>query len=369
MTERELPCDRCLRRTWLLAALAGRIEVAWRSRHRPAALLAIEDDETLVHTVGGPGLGALRAKAARFDPATERERVRAAGLTAICRHDPRYPVRLAELDEAPATLHLAGSAETLASLAAAPAVAIVGARRATAHGREVAHSLARGLAASGVTVVSGMALGIDAAAHGGALAAGARTMAVLAGGAERAYPASKHRLHRALVERAAVISEHPPGFRAFRWCFPARNRIIAGLADLTVVVEAAARSGSLITAGLARDAGRDVGAVPGPVTSLLAAGTNGLLFDGAQMIRDAQDALDVVLGAGATTAPSPAQLERSRLTPDLAAVLDAIEHGRDTTAALVAGEAEVHRTLAALGDLEFRGLVRRAAGGRYVLVA
>ena len=132
---------------------------------------------------------------------------------------------------------------------------------------QVAHALGRGLAAAGVTVISGMALGIDSAAHAGALEVGGPTITVLAGGADVAYPASKRSLHRELVRTQAAISEMPPGFKPFRWCFPARNRTIAGLASLTIVVEATERSGSLITADLAQELGRAVGAVPGPVTA------------------------------------------------------------------------------------------------------
>ena len=175
-------------------------------------------------------------------------------------------------------------------------MAVVGTRRASADGLEVARALGRGLAAAGVTVVSGMALGVDSAAHAGALESSGRTVAVLAGGADVPYPPSKARLHGLIAERGCVVGELPPGFVAMRWCFPARNRIIAALAHMTIVVEAARRSGSLITAEIAIDIGREVGAVPGPVTAWRSAGTNALLRDGATVIRDAADALDVAVG-------------------------------------------------------------------------
>ena len=162
-------------------------------------------------------------------------------------------------DDAPAVLHVAGDPEVLP----APdevAVAIVGARRATPYGLEVARALGRGLAAARVTVVSGMALGIDAAAHAGALEVGGPTIAVLAGGADVPYPRSRPALHRRIVGGGGcVVSEMPPGFTPLKWGFPARNRIIAGLAAATIVVEAAERSGSLITAEFAQDLGRVVG--------------------------------------------------------------------------------------------------------------
>jgi DNA processing protein len=248
----------------------------------------------------------------------------------------------------------------------APAVAIVGARRAGADGLQVAHALGRGLAAAGVTVISGMALGIDSAAHAGALAAGGPTITVLAGGADVAYPASKRSLHRELVRTQAAISEMPPGFKPFRWCFPARNRTIAGLSSMTIVVEAAERSGSLITADLAQELGRAVGAVPGPVTAPRCAGSNALLRDGALVIRDAQDALDEALGIGVATAlagRSPDELE-----PELRGLLRRVEDGRDTVSSLAATPAEAQSALAGLSELELLGFLRRGPGGHYVRV-
>ena len=174
---------------------------------------------------------------------------------------------------------------------------IVGARRATSYGREIARELGRELAAAGMVVVSGLAFGIDGCAHRGALDAG-RTIAVLGCGPDVAYPASHRTLWRRICEAGLVISELPPGATPWRWTFPARNRIMAALAGMTVVVEAATRSGSLITTDLAADLGRDLGAVPGPVTSRASAGPNALLASGAHVIRDAQDVLDAMLGPG-----------------------------------------------------------------------
>ncbi len=174
---------------------------------------------------------------------------------------------------------------------------VVGARRASSYGREIARELGRELAAAGFLVVSGLAFGIDACAHRGALDAGL-TVAVLGCGADVAYPAAHRSLWRRISEQGLVLSELPPGTGAWRWTFPARNRIMAALAGMTVVVEAAQRSGSLITADLAADLGRDLGAVPGPVNSRASAGANDLLAGGACLIRDAQDVLDAMLGPG-----------------------------------------------------------------------
>ena len=262
----------------------------------------------------------------------------------------------------------------------ARAVAVVGTRRASAEGLEVARELGRGLAAAGITVVSGMALGVDSAAHAGALEAGGPTVAVLAGGADRASPASKRALHRELVARHCVLSELPPGFAPHRWCFPARNRTIAALAAATVVVEAAERSGSLITAEVAADLGREVAAVPGSPLAWRSAGTNALLRDGATLVRDARDVLDAVLGV---TRDGRARdrgrgdgSTRSRrfagIDPSLRAVLASVVAGRDTVAALAptpgdvgprrrrAQRARAARGPAARGRRPLRRAARRA---------
>jgi len=358
-------CDACLRRTALVALLAPHVERGRRDRRRLSEMLALPD-ERLIEALGADRSAAIRRAHEAFDPALARERLGGASMHAVCRHDPRYPPRLLEADDAPAVLHVAGDLERLAVLADrdVPAVAVVGARHASAEGIEVARSLGRGLAAAGVTVVSGMALGIDAAAHAGALEVGGPTITVLAGGADVAYPASKRSLHRELVRTQAAISEMPPSFRPFRWCFPARNRTIAGLASMTVVVEATERSGSLITAELAQDLGRAVGAVPGPVAASRCAGTNALLRDGALVIRHAQDALDEALGIGVATAMTGRR--PAELAPPLRALLRRIEDGRDTIASLAATPDEAQRAIAALSELELLGFVRRGPGGHYV---
>lgn len=360
-------CDACLRRTALIALLAPHVEHGRRERRKLGEMLSL-CDERLIQALAGDRRAAIRRAHESFDPGRARERLAAASMHVLCRHDPRYPVRMLEADDAPAVLHVAGDVERVAVLADrdVPAVAIVGARRAGADGLEVARSLGRGLAAAGVTVVSGMALGIDAAAHAGALEADGPTITVLAGGADVAYPASKRSLHRELVRTQAAVSEMPPGFTPFRWCFPARNRTIAGLAAMTIVVEATERSGSLITADLAQELGRAVGAVPGPVTAARCAGTNALLRDGAFVIRDAQDALDEVLGIGVATVLSGRRTDD--LAPALRALLRRIEDGRDTVSSLAATPHEAQQAIAWLSELELLGFVRRGPGGHYVRV-
>jgi len=215
-------CDACLRRTALVAQLAPYVERGRRDRRKLSEMLALPD-ERLIEALAGEHSVAIRRGHETFDPAHARARLLAASMHAVCRHDARYPPRMLQSDDAPAVLHVAGDPERLAVLADrdAPAVAVVGARRAGADGLAVARGLGRGLAAAGVTVISGMALGIDAAAHAGALEVGGPTITVLAGGADVAYPASKRSLHRELVRSQAAISEMPPGFKPFRWCFPA----------------------------------------------------------------------------------------------------------------------------------------------------
>jgi DNA processing protein len=201
-------------------------------------------------------------------------------------------------------------------------VTIVGARRASTYGREVARELGRDLASAGLLVISGLAFGIDACAHRGALGAGP-TAAVLGCGADVAYPAAHRSLWRRISEGGLVVSELPPGCGAWRCTFPVRSRIMAALSGMTVVVEAAERSGSLGTADLAADLGRDVGAVPGPVGSRLSAGPNRLLASGACLVRNAQDVLDAMLGSGVRQPESPGP----QLSSTQREVLRALEDG------------------------------------------
>ncbi len=351
-------CDACLRRSELVAAVAGPLDVEWRRRSAPSGVLSLPDDA--LAALDPSGRAARRV--ADFSADAARAAIDAAGLTAVCRCGPAYPERLRELADPPAVLHVAGHAE---ALAAEHAVAIVGARRGTGYGLEVARSLGRGLAAAGIPVVSGLAMGVDSAAHIGAVEhAGPPPVAVLAGGADIPYPPSRRRLYERIVERGCVVSELPPGFTAFRWSFVARNRIIAALAALTVVVEAAERSGSLTTADFAEQLGRPVGAVPGPVTSRFSAGTNGLIAAGAGVVRGTRDVLDQLLGP---SAPPPGPLAAAPpIEPRLRSLLDAIERGHGSLAELATDAAASLQILQDLTELELRGLVRREFGGRYV---
>jgi DNA processing protein len=360
-------CADCLRRSFLLGLLAPRIAgLLQRPDRRAPALLSLGQDE-LIAAVGGDRASEVRARLESFDPRHARKELEHAGVGAACRHGDVFPPALLELPDCPAAVYFVPrDVGRLQAMAAPPAVAVVGARRASTYGRTVAYELGRGLGAAGISVVSGLALGIDAAAHRGALDAGGRAVAVLGTGPDVAYPRTNRPLYRRMREAGVLVSELPPGTRPFRWSFPARNRIMAGLAAMSVVVEAAERSGSLITAEFAEDLGREVGAMPGPVNARLSEGSNRLLRDGAIVIRGPGDVLDELFGAGASERASDptAGLDRR-----LRRVLDAVEAGE--TADSIGREADMsaREVRAARGQLESRGLIARAGVSSYVRAA
>ena len=354
-------CDACLRRTALIAALSGRLDVEWRRRDAAARVLALADEELLA--LGTP---ATRLRYERFDAGAARAVAARARVALVCRCAAAYPPRLRALPDPPAVLHVLGDP---AALTVPDGVAIVGARRATGYGLEVARALGRGLSLAAVPVVSGLALGVDAAAHQGALEGHGRPVAVLAAAPQVAYPSRNRVLHAAVAERGAVVSELPPGASAFRWCFVARNRIVAALARIAVIVEATERSGSLTTADFAADLGCTVAAVPGRVTNRTAAGTNGLIQSGAALVRDSGDVLDLLADATGEPRRTPARPAPPQLAPELRRLLAAVEEGRGALGELASGADEARTVLAGLGELEFRGLIRRTFGGRYEPVA
>jgi DNA processing protein len=242
------------------------------------------------HVVAQPRSARFAAFAARFDARAELARLAALGFRFLARSDPAFPPLLRAIHDPPPGLFLRGTAEV--ELLTRPAVAVVGARACSAYGRQVARSLGRDLGAAGLVVVSGLARGVDAEAHRGALEAAAPTVAVLGCGVDRDYPAAHRELARLIAADGLVVSEYAPGVGPAPWRFPARNRIIAGLCAATVVVEARERSGALITADFALEEGREVLAVPGEITSSLSAGSNGLLRLGATPLTCAADALE-----------------------------------------------------------------------------
>jgi len=273
--------------------------------------------------------------------------------------DAVYPAAFRELHDPPLAVFVRGALVDAPLPAARAAVAIVGARRPSDAGLRIARRLGAFAAGAGVTVVSGMALGIDAAAHGGALDAGGPTIAVLGCGTDIAYPRRHRGLYDRILECGLAISEYPPGTAPAPWRFPARNRLIAALAATLVVVEARARSGALITADHALDLGRDVVAVPGAAGSAGAAGTNGLIKAGAGLVEDETD-LAVWLGIDVPAAhPPPADA-------DACAVLDRLSCS-PAFPDEVGGPAGPGRVAALLSRLEVDGWVARDASGRYTL--
>jgi DNA processing protein len=310
--------------------------------------------ETGAHLVEEPRRRRFDRFRRAFDEGEYRASLAAHNLRFVGRNEPQYPPLLRELHDPPPGLFVRGSAEL--GLLRRQAVAIVGARACSSYGSQVARLLARELAGAGLVVVSGLARGIDGEAHRGALEAGGTTVAVLGCGVDRDYPAAHAQLATRVCDRGLVISEYAPGVEPAPWRFPARNRVIAGLAAATVVVEARERSGALITADFALEAGREVFAVPGEITSTLSRGTNALLRLGATPLTAATDVLEA-LGVEAPE-PPPLELDEdaTRVLDVLAAAaagVDELVHGTGLDAAAVA---------TALAELELAGAVTEAEG-------
>jgi DNA processing protein len=271
------------------------------------------------------------------------------------RSDALFPARLRAIFDPPRALYTRGSGEP--ELLGRRVVAVVGARSCSPYGAQVAGMLGRELAASGLVVVSGLARGIDGEAHRGTLDAGGTTVAVLGCGIDRDYPASNAQLSRRIEETGLVVSEYEPGVEPAPWRFPARNRIIAGLSEAVVVVEARERSGALITADFALEEGREVFAVPGEITSSLSAGTNALLKLGATPLTETDDVLDA-LGIERTPAA-----EAVDVSPAAAQVLELVRESPCGADELTArGVLDAGAVSVALTELELAGLIAAADG-------
>jgi DNA processing protein len=305
--------------------------------------------ETGTHQLELPRSARFTSFLARFDERSYRGRLAERRLRFLPRPHAEFPPLLRAIHDPPVGLFLRG--EGPEELLRRPAVAIVGARACSPYGAQVARSLGRELAAVGLVVVSGLARGIDGEAHRGALDADGLTVAVLGCGVDRDYPASNRDLARRVCERGLVVSEYAPGVEPAPWRFPARNRVVAGLAVATIVVEARERSGALITADLALDEGREVFAVPGEITSVLSKGTNALLRQGATALTSADDVLEA-LGLERAEAPEvPA--EAAALVALLPASADELVRATGREAGDLA---------AALCELELAGVVREQEG-------
>lgn len=366
MAQAPSACGDCLSRGILLGRLAAHIDKAVSSRagDRARDVLALGDEDLAIAMAPSEASKVIAESRSEAAQSLLLSRLASEGCWSSCVHSGPYPDTLEILGAgAPRALFGAGNPDRLRGGRTEVVVTLVGSRRAGRYGLEVAESLARDLAAAGATVVSGLALGIDSAVHEGALAGAGETVAVLGTGPERPYPRSRRGLYSRIRESGAIVSELPPGSPTFRWMFPARNRLMAAMAGLTVVVEAKERSGSLITAEMALDLGRPVGAVPGPINSWRSSGANRLLAEGALVVRGAADILDSLLGPG--TLPLMPR-NGPPLDIGMAIALDAVEAGAgivDEIAAVVGlGYA---RTLAALSRLERAGYLQSGVSGRY----
>ena len=289
---------------------------------------------------------------------------------AIARSDAEYPALLREVPTAPATLYVRGGLVDGDALA----VAIVGSRRATSYGLDVAEMLAADLAARGVTVVSGLARGIDSAAHRGALRVGGRTLAVLGSGVDVVYPPENRRLAAEIAERGALLSQFVPGTPPLPHHFPTRNAVIAAMSLAVVVVEAAERSGSLITARLAAELGREVLAVPGRITALESRGANRLIQDGAAVAMGWEDVVGLLperWKACLREAPAAAA-PAAEVLPDLLEARQVLsllsDDPVDIDIVIERSGLGAGRVSAALLDLELEGRVRQIEGKRFVRV-
>jgi DNA processing protein len=322
---------------------------------------------------GVEGVGSSRASAiASFNGwgAVQDEVGRAvdAGVTIVSLEDAAYPARLREIYDAPPILYLKGSLTDRDERS----VAVVGSRNSSRYGLICAETIARGLAARGITVVSGMARGIDSAAHLGALRQKGRTIAVLGSGIDVIYPSENRPLFAEIVENGAVISEFPFGTEPEMTNFPKRNRIISGISLGVVIAEASPNSGALITAKLALEQNREVFAVPGNITSMRSRGTHTLIREGAKLVESAEDVIEELAFALGDPAHREGGEKPISLPEDLSdterTVLRCIESGPVSIEAIIEGSGfRSQDVLAILLDLELRGLVKQISGNNFIL--
>ncbi|MQC28168.1 MAG: DNA-protecting protein DprA [Chloroflexi bacterium] len=338
----------------LLEAAFESLEEAWGAG-REALLAAGLDQRTADEVV---------RRRPEIDPPAELERIAAAGIRALHRLHPAYPTRLREIADAPPVIYVQGSWEAQDEWG----LAVVGTRRATAYGRQAAGELARGLAANGVAVVSGLARGIDTIAHRAALDAGGRTVAVLANGLDTVYPPENRGLSAEIAEHGALITDYPLGTKPRAEFFPRRNRIMSGVALGTLVVEGDVKSGAMITARLAGEQSREVFAVPGSIFSPQSRGPFELLRDGATPVSSVEHILEAL-----NLTMIGAQIDFGRVappaTPEEQSLMSALtrepRHVDEVVRNTGLAAAQVSATLALL---ELKGLVRNVGAMQYVRV-
>ena len=308
----------------------------------------------------------LPKRPARQDVEAEWEHLNAIGANLVCAVEPDFPRLLYQLDPPPPVLSALGSLE----LASRRTIAIVGARQASALGRKIARDLAHDLSAEGFVIVSGLARGIDGEAHASGLKNG--TIAVLGGGIDHIYPPQHKDLYHTIVEQGLILSENPFGYRATARDFPRRNRIVTGLSEGVIVVEAAERSGSLISARTALEQNREVMTVPGSPLDPRYAGSNRLLRDGAILVRHAEDVIEALSSPplGLARAPDPNPYEDEDMSPDafpvsqLKRVESVLTHSPVRIEDIaIAADLGVPRCAAILVELELAGIARTYSGG------
>lgn len=339
----------------------------------PAEIFAADDDDILV-VEGITDLHLSKLRKARQDDAPERDaqKLKAMGARLLTYTDDDYPALLRQIPDPPMLLYVLGELQLADQLL----IAMVGTRRPSQYGRQVAHDLARDLAQAGAIIVSGLAVGIDGAAHQGALDGKGRTIAVLGCGLDVIYPRAHAKLRERIISNGALITEMPLGVHPQAWHFPVRNRIISGLSLATIVVEAPHNSGALITADWALEQGREVFVVPGPITNPRFKGNHQLLKEGAQLIECADDVFNA-LGIPKETlkpaegAPAKEALPMPSLpglSPVELKILQVLSKGERHVDQIVREAAlSVTEVTTALLQLEVKGLAVRHRGGMYVL--
>lgn len=327
-------------------------------------VLAAGDDE--LADIDGVSTGIIKAlRECRTNPEIEREleKLSGADMQIITWNAPEYPQSLKNIFDPPPFLYVRGKLLP----GDCNAIAVVGSRRASDYGLRAANDISRELAQAGLTVISGMAAGIDSAAHRAALTAKGRTIAVLGCGADVCYPAENRRLYERIMENGAVVSEYAPGTGPDSYHFPARNRIISGLARGILVVEAGPKSGSLITARLALDQGRDVFAVPGSIYSYKTKGANQLIRSGACLVETGRDIVETLgLNTASTPARAPAP-DPETLAPEDRSVYESIDDDPVHIDRLISRMNLSSSTVsAALLELELGGFIRQLPGKHFV---
>jgi DNA processing protein len=352
----------CARRGWLLAALAGPLDYRSRDRERLFDALALSDED-LIGALGGSRRRELARAYATVAAGQAQGCDDPQRPQPICRHRAQFPCAL-RFASGPHTIWAAPDTSRLCELARGPVVAVLGSDRASDYGMQVANALGRGLGAAGVALAVPARDGICAAATRGALEANGAVLWATPCGVDLAATASAAAAARRAVARGCVLAEVPCGTRARQWAHAAAERVVVGVAQVTIVVEARDTRRELAPARLAQALQRPLAAVPGRVTSTLSSGTNALLATGANLVRGPHDALDL-LGLGSPR-PAPHRDVRAALEPGLRLVLEEVSGGRDTPDLLVREDRSLAAVLHALSELELRDLVVRGDGGRYL---